>query len=268
MVDAAARLYELPLDAFVRERDALARELRKGGDREAADEVKALPKPTPVAWTINRLSREDPDLVRELLDAGETLRAAQEAALGGGGAAELRDAAAAEREAVDALVDAAAGARPSGRKLSGALMDRLRATLHAAAADDAVRDAIAAGRLEREAEGGGAWGFMGFSGGDAPAPARRQAAPKPKPKPRAATPGAAKSEPDAAEAKRRAAEERERKAEERNRNRAEEREQRQAAMRRRTVERELEEARAELASAEERVARARDRVARLEEQLD
>ena len=262
--DAAARLYALPLEDFVRERDAAARELRRGGDRESADAVKGLAKPTPVAWTVNHLAREEPERVRDLLEAGDVLRAAQEDALGGGDAEALRDAAAAERAAVDALVDAAGDARPAGRKLSAALVDRLRQTLHAAAADDEVREAIAAGRLEREAEGGGAWGFGGTGGTPParakPAPPKREAKPKPKPAPR--------PKRDVEEAKRLAAQERERKAEERRRKRAEERERREAAVRRRALERELGEARRELASAEERLARARDRVARLEEQLD
>ena len=45
-----------------------------------------LPKPTPAAWAANQVAREQPDLIAALLDAGAALRAAQDAALAGGGA--------------------------------------------------------------------------------------------------------------------------------------------------------------------------------------
>jgi hypothetical protein len=38
-------LYALPLDRFIPERDALAKELRSAGDREAAQLVKSKLKP-------------------------------------------------------------------------------------------------------------------------------------------------------------------------------------------------------------------------------
>ena len=50
-----------------------------------------LPKPTPAAWAANQVAREEPDLIATLLDAGAALRAAQDAALAGGGAENLRD---------------------------------------------------------------------------------------------------------------------------------------------------------------------------------
>ena len=110
--DVAGRLYGLPLDEFTRERDAAARELRRAKDREAADAVKQLPKPSQAAWAANTLAREQRDLVDALLEAGDELRDAQDAAVAGKGAAALRDAAAAERAAVDALVTAAKDLRP------------------------------------------------------------------------------------------------------------------------------------------------------------
>ncbi len=39
------------------------------------------------------------------------------------------------------------------------MADRLRTTLHAAASDEAIRDALAEGRLFDEAQAGGAWPF-------------------------------------------------------------------------------------------------------------
>ena len=70
----------------------------------------------------------------------------------------LREAAEAERRAVDALVRAAAEPlRPGGRAPSEAVLERVRATLQAAATDADVREGIAAGRLVREADTVGAW---------------------------------------------------------------------------------------------------------------
>jgi len=51
---------------------------------------------------------------------------------------------------------------------SPAALEKVRATLHAAATDDEVRDAIARGRLEREAESAGAWGGLPLTLGAIP----------------------------------------------------------------------------------------------------
>ena len=53
------RLYELPLDEFIPERNALAAELRRAGERDAAAEVKTLRKPSRVASAVNRLVRAE-----------------------------------------------------------------------------------------------------------------------------------------------------------------------------------------------------------------
>src|SRR5918997_3683747 len=86
------RLYGLPLDEFVRERDELARRLNRDGDREAAARVKALRKPTVGAWALNQAVRRRRAETQELLETGERLRAAHEQLLSGGDASELRDA--------------------------------------------------------------------------------------------------------------------------------------------------------------------------------
>jgi hypothetical protein len=212
-------LYALPLEEFTPARDAAAREIRKAGDRETAAVVAKLPKPTPAAWTANQVAREQPELVDALLDAGAALREAQEAAVSGGGGRGLREATLAERAAVDAVMAAATAHRPGGRALSRAVADRLRTTLHAAAADESIREALAAGRLVSEAQAGGAWPFALEPGEPAPpkkkpAAGKRGAAAKPRPAKRGETDDSA--ERDAAAA-REAAEkaERERAAEER-----------------------------------------------------
>ena len=152
-------LYGLALEEFTPARDAAAKELRKAGDRETAALVAKLPKPTPAAWTANQVAREQPELIEAMLAAGEALREAQEAAVSGAGGRGLRDATLAERGAVDAVMAAATGYRPAGKPLSRAMTDRLRTTLHAAAGDEAIRAALAEGRLVDEAQAGGAWPF-------------------------------------------------------------------------------------------------------------
>ena len=147
MADPDDRLYGLPLEEFTPARDAAARELRRAGDRDAAARVAKLPKPSPAAWTANQVAREQPELIEALLEAGAALREAQDAAVSGHGGRSLREATLAERGAVDAVMTAATAHHPAGRALSRAMADRLRTTLHAAAGDVAIREALANGRL-------------------------------------------------------------------------------------------------------------------------
>jgi hypothetical protein len=163
-------LYGLPLDRFVPERTKLARTLRSDGQREAAAEVASLKKPSVSAWAVNQLVRTQRRAVRELFDAGDALRTAHEEVLAGGGAAEaLHKATERERSAVDELVYAARGLLTSeGHGLSGAVIDRVGATLHAAALDEDARQAVENGRLERELRHVG----LG-AGATLPAPASR-----------------------------------------------------------------------------------------------
>jgi hypothetical protein len=145
------RLYGLPLDEFVKARDELARALRRADRRPDADRVKGLRKPTVGAWALNQAVRTRRDDLRELLDAGDDLRAAQERLLAGGDRAELREAGERERKLVSRLAGAAVAIGGEvGR--SGGLEPRLRATLHAAALDERARAELAAGRLVRERE--------------------------------------------------------------------------------------------------------------------
>lgn len=162
MTDAADALYALPLEEFTRERDALAKQLRADRDRDSAAAVKALRKPGTAAWVVNQLARTEPACVEALLSAGEALRAAQaDAVSGSGSAGDLRDAVAAERAAVDELMSLAAGLRPGGRTPSRAVTDRVRALLHGAATDPALRELVRAGRVvsDEPGEAESVWGL-------------------------------------------------------------------------------------------------------------
>jgi hypothetical protein len=201
---AAEELYALPPGEFTRARDARVKELRKDGDRDAADAVKALRKPTVAAWALNQLARTRSKEVERLLVAGRELRSAQEELLGGGDRSAFQDAAAAERELVAALsADATTLASEAGERGSG-LQEKIAATLHAAALDEETGDELRSGRLVREREAIGGFGEPG--GGPAPSAAGRPA----KAKPKKAPPRAAARSKSAPASDRKAAEQRQR----------------------------------------------------------
>ena len=154
----ADRLYAVPLEDFVEERKRLARELRAAGDKDAAATVAKLPKPTPPAWALNLLAREEPDAVGDWLGAAEALRDAS--ARPGKG---LREAMAAHREATRSLVALARErAQPGGKPLSEPMLERVRALLQEATVDEDRAEALRAGLV--------------VEGGDAPPPARTKEA--------------------------------------------------------------------------------------------
>ena len=251
--EAADRLYGLPFDDFIAERDATAKRLRKEGEKDAAAAVAKLPKPSQVAWVANQLGRAG---AGDLLAAGDAIRDAQ---LGGGGREALREATAAQRTAVDELLKEAEGLRPLSRDLK----DRLRALLIAVAGDEDVRAAFEAGRLVEEPSAGGAWPVGAFV-----APAASTAASNEGTKEGGARKAPAKRESAAAKRKR---EEKERKAVDRARKEAE---RKREEAERRKLERRLAAARDAADEAKQRLDMARDayerathEVARIEEQL-
>jgi hypothetical protein len=144
-------LYGLALDEFVPARDALAKRLRAEGRREEADEIAALRKPSVAAWAANQAVRTQPKAARELWAAGDALRKAHAAVVGGkrrGTGDALREATARQRAALRPLVEAASCLLDHrGHSLSRQTIERAGDTLHAAALDPALREDAAAGRL-------------------------------------------------------------------------------------------------------------------------
>jgi hypothetical protein len=177
-------LYGLPLDRFVPERTALARELRSAGRREEAGEVAALRKPSVAAWAVNQLVRTQGQAVDALFEAGDALQQAHNGVLAGqGDAGSLRSAVARERVAVDELTQAARGLLTAqGHELSPTIIDRVSDTLHAAALDDEARVQVRDGRLERELRHVGL-GAMGPVPRAAPRPGKDKAVERAAPRP-------------------------------------------------------------------------------------
>jgi len=159
------RLYGLPLERFTEARDTRVKELRSGGEREAADHLKQARKPTVTAWVANQLARNERMNVRALLTAGEQLREGQAELMRGGKPDELRRAEESERRAITALLDA-------GRELADGdtTLRKLESTLRAAAIDSEARSLLERGRLTKELSPSG-FGLAGM-----PAPPRRRAA--------------------------------------------------------------------------------------------
>jgi hypothetical protein len=130
----------------------LAKALRKDGEREPADEVASLRKPSVAAWAVNQLVRTRPGELQALFAAGDALQSAQSDLLAGSGdASALRDGVTNEREAVEALVDLARGLLSSGgHELTPTTLERVSQSLHAAALDEDARAEVEAGCLTRE----------------------------------------------------------------------------------------------------------------------
>jgi hypothetical protein len=158
------RLYALPLDRFTVERNALAKRLRKDGQRDEAAAVEKLRKPTVPVWAVNRLAHEREEELEELLKTADRMRREP------GAAAEDF------RRALDRLARAApAVLEQGGHAASETTVQRVVATLRAgAAATGEERDALARGILDRELEPQGFEAMAGL----APPPAKRAAGAK------------------------------------------------------------------------------------------
>lgn len=167
-------LYGLPLERFVPERSALAKTLRASGQRDEAERVAKLRKPSVAAWAVNQLVRTQGAAIGELFKAGDQLRRAHGDLLGDHGNADaLREAADRERSLVQQLTSTARGLLTSeGHELSATMLERVGETLHAAALEPDARAQIADGCLERELR------YVGL-GAAAPPRARSTAQSKP-----------------------------------------------------------------------------------------
>lgn len=135
-------LYGLPLEEFTEARNRLVRELQDRGDKESANQVRSLRKPSLPAWTVNQLARRHQDELKELMDLRDKLAS--------GDASGFRSASTEQRKLVASLTD---HARPileeSGHPASRSTIDAISKTL-LAGGTETERDLILSGRLTRE----------------------------------------------------------------------------------------------------------------------
>jgi hypothetical protein len=157
--EAIDELYGAGLDAFVPLRSKLVRELRAQGDKDEAEQLAKLRKPTVFAWALNQLARHERRDVDLLLDAGHRLREAQAGVLRGADRAEFERARQSEKDALRRLERAAGkllaeerGSAPAG------LLQQISSTLRTAAVSEEGRELLARGRFVAplESEGFGA----------------------------------------------------------------------------------------------------------------
>ena len=73
----AASLFRAAPEDFIERRNELVNALRADGRNEQAAAVKALRKPTIVAWGLDQLAARHPAELEQLFAAGRDLRAAQ-----------------------------------------------------------------------------------------------------------------------------------------------------------------------------------------------
>jgi hypothetical protein len=145
------RLYALPLAEFTAERNALATRLKKEGDRDAAERVKGLAKPSASAWAVNVLFRDEKERMDALLAAGESARNALQKALTHGSAETLRDALQEERKLRDDLRRRAiALLAKDGGEPGRAIVDRLTINLESLALSPAAAEAAERGWLDQD----------------------------------------------------------------------------------------------------------------------
>ncbi|MGZ6126011.1 MAG: hypothetical protein ACXWLR_13675 [Myxococcales bacterium] len=157
-------LAQVPPDAFVKERNALAQKLRERGETGEAKRVAALRRPSTPLWIVNQLGRRASAAVEELIEATGRARRAQ---VNAGARDELRAAMQAQREALHRLLAEAENAAAAiGTRVTPEIQRRVQDTLQTAAAADP--QALRQGALEEELS---AAGFGALLGGAAAAAA-------------------------------------------------------------------------------------------------
>ena len=151
--EIAWQLYGLAPREFTAARNAHAKEATSDGHKDLAAALRALPKPTVVAWSANMLSRRRPSDIEDLIALGPELRHAQNAGL----RADLRRLVDRRRALVRVLIDAASdSARDAGQSFTTRVERQLEETLEAAVADEAMAAVLRQGRLSEPLR------FVGF----------------------------------------------------------------------------------------------------------
>ncbi|MFC9919545.1 transposase [Agromyces binzhouensis] len=171
VAEAADALYALVPEEFTAARNARAADARSAGEPALAKAIGALRRPSPSAWIVNRLARDEPDRLGDLVGLGGELADAQAAGDGralGALVAERRELIGDLMRLAVSLTDAA------DRSPSRAVLDEVEQTLVAASVSAEAGAAVASGRLVRALRAVGVdVDVAGAVGGGEPGPPRR-----------------------------------------------------------------------------------------------
>lgn len=182
---AALDLYAAPPAAFIAARNERGKVLRGDGHSDVAKLVAAFKKPSAGADAVNRLVRQDDELVQAVIELGARLRSAQADPVAG----ELR---ALDQERRALVARARAAAERDDDSATAATLDHVEQTVWAAVVDATAAAVVLAGALVRPLSPGG-FGEVDVEGASAvPVDAVREEVVRPersKPRPTAAKKG-------------------------------------------------------------------------------
>ncbi len=146
LLTVAGELYALAPQEFTAARDDRARQARADGEKDVAQQIRRLSRPTAAAWVVNTLARGDSARLDDVLALGASLREAQD----GAGGEHVRLLADRRRELLaEALARARSLAEEHGHPVSRATADEVETTLRSGVADDTAARAVRSGRLTR-----------------------------------------------------------------------------------------------------------------------
>ncbi|MCX3287884.1 hypothetical protein OR263_14410 [Streptomyces sp. NEAU-H22] len=142
----ADELYALRPEEFTAARASAMASARTAGDRELAERIRTLRKPSLAAWVSNLLVRSSPGEVEPLLRLGEGLRQAHRDLDG----TQLRELSRRQHALIRALsLQARQLAKEAGHPIGESVQREVENTLHAVLADPEAARAWAGGRLAK-----------------------------------------------------------------------------------------------------------------------
>ncbi|MEU3092667.1 hypothetical protein ACWCQ0_30735 [Streptomyces massasporeus] len=181
----ADELYALRPEEFTAARASAVASARTAGDRELAERIRTLRKPSLAAWVSNLLVRGSPGEVEPLLRLGEGLRQAHQDLDG----TQLRELSRRQHALIRALsLRARQLAKEAGHPIGEIVQREVENTLHAVLADPEAARTWAGGRLAKPLSA--AVGFPATAEGARP----RRPEPPPAPAPSPSRPGKKESE--------------------------------------------------------------------------
>lgn len=142
----ADELYALRPEEFTAARASAMATARTAGDRELAERIRTLRRPSLAAWVSNLLVRSSPEEVEPLLRLGEGLRQAHQDLDG----VQLRELSRRQHALIRALsLQARQLAKEAGHPIGESVQREVENTLHAVLADPEAARAWAGGRLAK-----------------------------------------------------------------------------------------------------------------------